>query len=500
MFSPLGLFHPIPCPAPADCHRPACFFSHRSDIPLPPPLCLPHAVPKVPQVPAKRSEPPPPSSPEPPRKLHKRALTPATTPTHLAPSTSSGPPVLRIVPAHSLVPVPLRQTMLKTLYDHFLVLYNDILTQNPSIAAEHALKQEDEIYRKSSKLTYRTAIIQCAAALKRRPIPNTSVHDSVGTEDELTARAQARKSLPALHLTRAHLDLLLHSTELLEQTGYVVRVPDDPGGILPSSEGKPAKCERCGQIFVVKRKDDADNCIYHWGRPRTSHINGEKTRTYSCCSRLVSSSEGCTHGPHVFYETKTEELHSRHPFSLLKDPTPSSAALDIACIDCEMIYTTGGLRVARVSVVDGSGEEVFDQLVRLDDGVQVIDYNTRFSGITEETHSKALLSLSSIRETLDSLINSETILVGHALENDLKTLRIVHLNCVDTSILFPHKAGPPYRRSLRDLVREHLGKDIQTGGGTVGHSSVEDAIATIELVRWYVRNKSKNSTPDAQKK
>ena len=79
------------------------------------------------------------------------------------------------------------------------------------------------------------------------------------------------------------------------------------------------------------------------------------------------------------------------------------------------------------------------------------DYNTRFSGITEETHSKALLTLSSIRETLNSLIDSETILVGHALENDLKTLRIVHLNCVDTSILFPHRAGPPYRRSLRDL-------------------------------------------------
>ena len=79
------------------------------------------------------------------------------------------------------------------------------------------------------------------------------------------------------------------------------------------------------------------------------------------------------------------------------------------------------------------------------------DYNTRFSGITEEEYSKALLPLSSIRETLDSFINTETILVGHALDNDLKALRIIHLKCVDTSILFPHRAGPPYRRSLRDL-------------------------------------------------
>ncbi len=37
-----------------------------------------------------------------------------------------------------------------------------------------------------------------------------------------------------------------------------------------------------------------------------------------------------------------------------------------------MIYTTGGLRVARVSVIDGSGKEVLDELVRMDDGVQVM--------------------------------------------------------------------------------------------------------------------------------
>jgi hypothetical protein len=37
-----------------------------------------------------------------------------------------------------------------------------------------------------------------------------------------------------------------------------------------------------------------------------------------------------------------------------------------------MIYTTGGMRVARVSVVDGAGSEIFDELVRMDDGVEVM--------------------------------------------------------------------------------------------------------------------------------
>lgn len=55
--------------------------------------------------------------------------------------------------------------MLKTLYDHFVVLYNDILPSNPTLAAEHSLRQEEEIHRKSSKLTYRN--------VSRLPRPGT---------------------------------------------------------------------------------------------------------------------------------------------------------------------------------------------------------------------------------------------------------------------------------------------------------------------------------------
>lgn len=79
------------------------------------------------------------------------------------------------------------------------------------------------------------------------------------------------------------------------------------------------------------------------------------------------------------------------------------------------------------------------------------DFNTRFSGITEEEYKKAMFPLASIRRSLDVLINSETIIIGHALDNDLKTLRMIHNRCVDTAILFPHRMGAPYRRSLRDL-------------------------------------------------
>ena len=60
-------------------------------------------------------------------------------------------------------------------------------------------------------------------------------------------------------------------------------------------------------------------------------------------------------GPHVFYENNPDDLHLRHPFSYLKPPLSPESGIDVVALDCEMIYTTGEFRVARVSVVDGSG-------------------------------------------------------------------------------------------------------------------------------------------------
>lgn len=109
---------------------------------------------------------------------------------------------------------------------------------------------------------------------------------------------------------------------------------------------------------------------------------GEKVRVYTCCSRPIAESEGCVHGRHVFYESAPEALHSRHAFSKLRDPTPSNKALKVVAIDCEMINTTGGSRVARVSVVDGKGNPVFDELVSMDDGVHVMYvYSFTFLGV-----------------------------------------------------------------------------------------------------------------------
>ncbi|KAJ7764968.1 ribonuclease H-like domain-containing protein [Mycena maculata] len=505
MFSSLRLFQQLACPDVPRCSRPHCLFSHRTDLPPPPSLTIPVAQPASSSsrpstsstIPAKRSIPstsaPGPSAPqEPPRKQQKIAPNRAAS---TAEQPAAGPPVLKVNGASSVVPVPVRQAMLKTLYDHFVVLYSNI-SNNPSLAAEDALRQEEEVYKKSNKQTYRVAIIHCVAAIKRRPPPDTSSHPSVGTEEEINARAAALKTRKSLRITRAHIEHLILTRQDMETWGFFVDIPDGIGGDRPSLENTIAKCDRCGKPCLVKRKDEAEECIYHWGKPVSRTAGGQKVRVHRCCSKPAPDDGGCVRGPHVFYESKAEDLHARHAFSYLKSPPSPNTVLDVAALDCEMVYTTGGMRVARVSVVDGEGIEVFDELVRMDDGVEVIDFNTRFSGITEEDYNaKAVLPLASIRESLDNLINSETVLIGHSLDSDLKTLRIIHHVNVDTSIMFRHSAGPPYRKALKDLAREHLGITIQSGGVTVGHSSVEDSVATLDLVKWHVVNRPPKPKP-----
>ncbi|KAG9317409.1 ribonuclease H-like protein [Chiua virens] len=496
MFSTLpGLFESVPCPRKHDHSN--CPFSHTKDTLH----CFqPIAVPSDP--PPKRPfelVTPSPSPSEPPPQRIKTSSTPKPLPLPSHTQSSTSAPILRINAAQSQVALPVRQVMLKSLYDHFVVLYENLLSANPTLASEHALRQEEQVYKNATKLTYRNAVINSIASLKKRPIPTSISHPSVGTDDDIAARAEARNKLDALVLTRPLLTHLLMTTDTMKQWGYITEIPNGEGGSEPHAVDRITKCERCGQSYMVTNTPTQNECSYHWGKPFNKTINGEKLRIYSCCSKTTSE-DGCSRGFHVFYESDPKDLHLRHPFSFTRrqksreGDDSTDTAFDVVALDCEMIYTTGGMHVARVSVVDGAGTEIFDQLVRLDDGVEVVDYNTRFSGITRDQHQHASLTLPLIRQSLDLFINSETIIIGHALENDLKTLRMIHHQCVDTAILFPHRAGPPYRRSLKALAKEHIGIAIQTGDGSTGHSSVEDSVATLDLVRWHILNKPKAKT------
>lgn len=106
---------------------------------------------------------------------------------------------------------------------------------------------------------------------------------------------------------------------------------------------------------------------------------------HKCCG-APTGAPGCVLGAHVFKDPEDFELlHARHSYSLSSSfgdsfpprssssqGQPQSGELEVAALDCEMIYTTAGMSLARVSVIDGAGKSVYDKLVKLDPGVEVL--------------------------------------------------------------------------------------------------------------------------------
>lgn len=104
---------------------------------------------------------------------------------------------------------------------------------------------------------------------------------------------------------------------------------------------------------------------------------------------LVSSNQaqvitpsGCTIGPHVFKEESCELLHQREAFmsteEVCKQADKSSNQKEkheVLAFDCELVYTTAGMSLARLTVLDESGKVIMDQHVK--PKASVVDYNTR---------------------------------------------------------------------------------------------------------------------------
>lgn len=160
----------------------------------------------------------------------------------------------------------------------------------------------------------------------------------------------------------------------------------------------------------------------------------------------------------------------------------------VLAIDCEMCLTEDGQELTRATVIDyESGKVLFDELCM--PKKPVLDYLTRWSGITAAKLQHATLSLEDIQARLldgpDALLTPHTILLGHSLESDLCALKIRHPLCIDTALLYKHARGPPYKPALKWLCSQWLGRQIQTAGEG-GHDSEEDARACLDLLRMKV--------------
>ncbi|KAK3817872.1 MAG: hypothetical protein JOS17DRAFT_689104, partial [Linnemannia elongata] len=157
----------------------------------------------------------------------------------------------------------------------------------------------------------------------------------------------------------------------------------------------------------------------------------------------------------------------------------------LVAMDCEMCLTENGSELTRITLIGEDGRVIYDELVLPTN--PITDYLTKYSGMTAERLSGVTTRLADVQKKLKELIDYDTILVGHSLENDMKVLMFAHPFIIDTARTYHHTRGPPSRPSLKWLAYRWLERRIQNGGDN-GHDSIEDALTCMDLIKLKIKN------------
>ncbi|KAJ6662826.1 hypothetical protein lerEdw1_011030 [Lerista edwardsae] len=250
---------------------------------------------------------------------------------------------------------------------------------------------------------------------------------------------------------------------------------------------------RSGEKSLKVMMEPSETCTVQDSEPRKA-----SQCSWSMEEKEIVKTHRSTFGPSATVGTVKQSSSSqdRHPKVTL--PSGSSTCTDpLSClslkkprkcvaIDCEMVGTgpVGKIsELARCTVVNYDGEVIYDKYIL--PVLPILDYRTRWSGVTRQHMKRATPFRVARREILQILRNK--IVVGHAIHNDFLALKYFHprewTRDTSKSPLLKEKVGLPIKTnvSLKSLARELLHKEIQ--GSKNGHCSVEDARTSMELYR-----------------
>uniref|UniRef100_A0A8C7QAW7 REX1, RNA exonuclease 1 homolog n=1 Tax=Oncorhynchus mykiss TaxID=8022 RepID=A0A8C7QAW7_ONCMY len=410
------------------------------------------------------------------------------------------------------VPTNVRQRYLNTFIDECMKF-----CPSEDLAFQMALEEEKVVYdRSSSKNIYLNVAVNSLKKLRSKSSsPNSLVamnpavvgnRKSQSHEEVLGGRLAAKTSftlnrtgkqqaekLSGATLYRKLRDYLM-TEERLQEHGYPRPHPERSGravvhNVPEKNNVDPfAKvCCRCGAEYKINANGNCvrkEECNHHWGRLRRHKVSGGWETNYNCCSGTVGS-PGCSVSKQHVQDGRKESLGGY--VQTFEKQLPPDGNCGVYALDCEMCYTKQGLELTRVTVINSELKVIYDTFVKPES--KVVDYNTRFSGVTEEDLENASITLRDVQAVMLNMFNAESILIGHSLESDLFALKVIHSTVVDTAIVFPHRLGLPYKRALRNLMADHLKRIIQDS--VEGHDSSEDACACMELMMWKIREDAK---------
>ncbi|XP_041704981.1 RNA exonuclease 1 homolog isoform X1 [Coregonus clupeaformis] len=410
------------------------------------------------------------------------------------------------------VPTNVRQRYLNTFIDECMKF-----CPSEDVAFQMALQEEVVVYdRSSSKNIYLNVAVNTLKKLRSKSSSPTSLiamspavvgnRKAQSHEEVLGGRLAAKTSftinrtgkqqaekLSGATLYRKLRDYLM-TEELLQEHGYPRPHPERSGRAVVHNVPEKKNvdpfakvCCRCGAEYKINANGNCvhkEECNHHWGRLRRHKVSGGWETNYNCCSGAVGS-PGCSVSKQHVQDGRKESLDGY--VQTFEKQLPPDGNGGVYALDCEMCYTRQGLELTRVTVINSELKVIYDTFVKPES--KVVDYNTRFSGVTEEDLENARITLRDVQAVMLNMFSAESILIGHSLESDLFALKVIHSTVVDTAIVFPHRLGSPYKRALRNLMADHLKRIIQDS--VEGHDSSEDACACMELMMWKIREDAK---------
>ncbi|XP_021961342.1 RNA exonuclease 1 homolog isoform X2 [Folsomia candida] len=416
-----------------------------------------------------------------------------------ATNKNKGPLVNIDAPAKGIgkIPVLSRQKVLDQLFEAAMLVHD-----NQSDAFQRAIDEEATIQvRSKTKAVYTSLAVSKVRTIRKEA---EDQHNQLNQEGQSSTSPGAKRDKdPSIRPTGQSLYQGLKNVVLKEEdlvaNGFPRSHPNgEPGCAVATlglwnteyvSEQTRRTCDRCHKVFNVDETGiqaaNEGSCVYHSGKKTSQQVNRAWKVIFSCCGDERGSS-GCSTA--TFHVPKSHPVASTRGFvsavqSMGSDETMGTNRWDVVAIDCEMVYTTGGSELARATFLDKDGEVIYDELVKPQH--PVLDYNTKYSGLTESIMEGVTNTLNSVQAVLLTQLKPNSILIGHSLESDLIALRVKHDYVVDTSLLYPHRRGLPYKKALKMLSQEHLRKLIQES--VDGHDSAEDARAALDLAVLYVQ-------------
>ncbi len=158
-----------------------------------------------------------------------------------------------------------------------------------------------------------------------------------------------------------------------------------------------------------------------------------------------------------------------------------TATEDVAkayALDLEWVECVGGPCIVAAALV-GKDQQFYWTLRPTE---PVLDWLTHVTGMDSQSELSDMNKDQLVAE-IAAIVREQDLLVGYALDSDLRMLGVQHAHMTDVRILFNHPDCPPFFYRLKDLALRHLGRQIQTGA----HCPIEDARATLDLLDYSIK-------------